>query len=137
MSRYPVTTVVGSYPMVHRTVNKSLKIAVEDQIRAGIELISDGQLRADMIHLFTDFLDGINDMLEVCGEIRWTKPITLDTFKKAKKIAEGRAYVKGIVTGPNTLLSSLKINENSPYDCLLYTSPSPRDLSTSRMPSSA
>ena len=24
-----------------------------------------------------------------------------------------------------------------PYDCLLYTSPSPRDLSTSRMPSSA
>ena len=30
--------------------------------------------------------------------------------------------------------------ENLPsvfYDCLLYTSPSPRDLSTSRMPSSA
>ena len=25
----------------------------------------------------------------------------------------------------------------SPYSCLLYTSPSPRDLSTSRMPSSA
>ena len=24
-----------------------------------------------------------------------------------------------------------------PYNCLLYTSPSPRDLSTSRMPSSA
>eukprot|EP00831_Metopus_contortus_P044215 TRINITY_DN35470_c0_g1_i1.p2 TRINITY_DN35470_c0_g1~~TRINITY_DN35470_c0_g1_i1.p2 ORF type:complete len:140 (-),score=9.47 TRINITY_DN35470_c0_g1_i1:23-442(-) len=26
---------------------------------------------------------------------------------------------------------------NEPYSCLLYTSPSPRDLSTSRMPSSA
>ena len=26
---------------------------------------------------------------------------------------------------------------NDPYGCLLYTSPSPRDLSTSRMPSSA
>ena len=26
---------------------------------------------------------------------------------------------------------------NRPYICLLYTSPSPRDLSTSRMPSSA
>ena len=25
----------------------------------------------------------------------------------------------------------------SPFPCLLYTSPSPRDLSTSRMPSSA
>ena len=27
--------------------------------------------------------------------------------------------------------------ENAAYPCLLYTSPSPRDLSTSRMPSSA
>ena len=27
--------------------------------------------------------------------------------------------------------------ERNPYACLLYTSPSPRDLSTSRMPSSA
>ena len=26
---------------------------------------------------------------------------------------------------------------DAPYTCLLYTSPSPRDLSTSRMPSSA
>ena len=28
-------------------------------------------------------------------------------------------------------------DQTSPYYCLLYTSPSPRDLSTSRMPSSA
>ena len=27
--------------------------------------------------------------------------------------------------------------ESKPFNCLLYTSPSPRDLSTSRMPSSA
>ena len=32
----------------------------------------------------------------------------------------------------------VKVNENSPlYDCLLYTSPSPRDVEESRMPSSA
>ena len=37
------------------------------------------------------------------------------------------------VTSPTfNLLNEYKIN-----DCLLYTSPSPRDLSTSRMPSSA
>ena len=30
-----------------------------------------------------------------------------------------------------------EINEDEVKDCLLYTSPSPRDLSTSRMPSSA
>ena len=29
------------------------------------------------------------------------------------------------------------LSECPPYSCLLYTSPSPRDLSTSRMPSSA
>ena len=29
------------------------------------------------------------------------------------------------------------ISTPNTYDCLLYTSPSPRDLSTSRMPSSA
>ena len=28
-------------------------------------------------------------------------------------------------------------SKDQPYYCLLYTSPSPRDLSTSRMPSSA
>ena len=33
--------------------------------------------------------------------------------------------------GPTTMVS------RQIYDCLLYTSPSPRDLSTSRMPSSA
>ena len=31
--------------------------------------------------------------------------------------------------------NSIKVERNTP--CLLYTSPSPRDLSTSRMPSSA
>ena len=35
-------------------------------------------------------------------------------------------------------LDELDCNHNDQYhDCLLYTSPSPRDLSTSRMPSSA
>ena len=34
-------------------------------------------------------------------------------------------------------LSKYIIDLGLPYTCLLYTSPSPRDLSTSRMPSSA
>ena len=35
------------------------------------------------------------------------------------------------------IASSVTINQSGNYTCLLYTSPSPRDLSTSRMPSSA
>ena len=34
-------------------------------------------------------------------------------------------------------LSVVEAEVGTPYICLLYTSPSPRDLSTSRMPSSA
>ena len=33
--------------------------------------------------------------------------------------------------------SEADLADGEVYDCLLYTSPSPRDLSTSRMPSSA
>ena len=53
--------------------------------------------------------------------------------------AGGHSY-----TGPDLTGESLKIfgpwmapEDESFRDCLLYTSPSPRDLSTSRMPSSA
>ena len=38
-------------------------------------------------------------------------------------------------SGKSTLANVLAGKED--YDCLLYTSPNPRDLSTSRMPSSA
>ena len=40
--------------------------------------------------------------------------------------------------GPNAFNGVIKMSSQDPYyTCLLYTSPSPRDLSTSRMPSSA
>ena len=45
-----------------------------------------------------------------------------------------------IVLGGDGTLTSIahSVDENTPVmGCLLYTSPSPRDLSTSRMPSSA
>ena len=42
--------------------------------------------------------------------------------------------IKGVIQGDLMFTNDVK-SEN--IDCLLYTSPSPRDLSTSRMPSSA
>ena len=48
---------------------------------------------------------------------------------------QGKVTYKPNIYNTYTILS---INGSSMYDsCLLYTSPSPRDLSTSRMPSSA
>ena len=39
--------------------------------------------------------------------------------------------------GYRTKIDKFSIDLSGYYNCLLYTSPSPRDLSTSRMPSSA
>ena len=46
-------------------------------------------------------------------------------------------YAKPILIDKERDIAVLAINERLMYTCLLYTSPSPRDLSTSRMPSSA
>ena len=48
------------------------------------------------------------------------------------RVAEGIAFVPQT----NNVFVSMTVEENLEI-CLLYTSPSPRDLSTSRMPSSA
>ena len=42
-----------------------------------------------------------------------------------------------VVLAPKGLSSEQLLESTRPMTCLLYTSPSPRDLSTSRMPSSA
>ena len=50
------------------------------------------------------------------------------------KTGATRAVIEGMVDG----LNDHRINDIGQFfACLLYTSPSPRDLSTSRMPSSA
>ena len=46
-------------------------------------------------------------------------------------------YTISEAPGKPLLIKEPKMPDLSGYTCLLYTSPSPRDLSTSRMPSSA
>ena len=71
------------------------------------------------------------------------------TFSKMKEImtaaSNGELTTEEKVDGQNLFLSYSipegkakgARNKGNLKDCLLYTSPSPRDLSTSRMPSSA
>ena len=62
--------------------------------------------------------------------------VIVDTIKE--KLGELSSWSGGMFIGLGVLiLFGSPILNLVAYACLLYTSPSPRDLSTSRMPSSA
>ena len=58
-----------------------------------------------------------------CYRLLQDEPFFAALSRKVEKIADPSIPTAGVWVNPNS--------------CLLYTSPSPRDLSTSRMPSSA
>ncbi|WP_083475411.1 methionine synthase [Methanogenium cariaci] len=109
------TTVVGSYPAVGSgglggalldPLKPARKTAVSDQITAGIDIISDGQVGRDMIALIADFLPGVKGQ-DVTGQIHPAgKPITLPGVKYA---LSRHPAVKGILTGPTTLAHGLAL----------------------------
>lgn len=108
------TTVVGSYPVTKGTglrsfldpLHAALETAVSEQIRAGIDIISTGQVRGDMIAAFTSQLPGIKGQT-VTGLVRTPqKPLTLADTKYA---LSRHPKVKGILTGPSTLSHALRI----------------------------
>jgi 5-methyltetrahydropteroyltriglutamate--homocysteine methyltransferase len=109
------TTVVGSYPVVKAGGLKSLfdplagavETAVADQVGAGIDIISDGQIRGDMIGAFTSKLPGCRDQ-EVIGKIQ---PASGSITAADTKYAISKfPKVKGIITGPSTLAHGLHIS---------------------------
>jgi 5-methyltetrahydropteroyltriglutamate--homocysteine methyltransferase len=108
------TTVVGSYPVVRSVgfrsildpMRSAVENAVDDQLKAGIDIISDGQVRGDMISVFTAKIPGVQGQI-VTGKVEAPlKPVTVaDT-----RIALNRhPKVKGIITGPSTLAHALRI----------------------------
>lgn len=109
------TTVVGSYPVVKGgglrglfdPLHAAVETAVADQLQAGIDIISDGQVRGDMIGAFTAKLPGIRDQ-QVIGKVQPADgPITVADTKYAVSKAP---KVKGIITGPSTLAHGLHIS---------------------------
>lgn len=108
------TTVVGSYPAVKskglgsmlNPYKDALEIAVTDQINAGIDIISTGQVRGDMVSTILTHLPGIKNQ-EVTGLIKPAAgPITAADTKYA---VSRHGKVKAMFAGPSTLAHSLKI----------------------------
>lgn len=92
---------------------------IEEQIRAGLDVVTDGQVRwHDPISHFAKELSGceVGGLLRffdtnfyfrqptIKGEVRWIKPIVAREFVFAKSVSP--APVKQVITGPYTLASS-------------------------------
>jgi 5-methyltetrahydropteroyltriglutamate--homocysteine methyltransferase len=108
------TTVVGSYPVVTGKgfsgildpFRDAVRTAVSDQLAAWIDIISDGQVRGDMVKIFTSRVPGVRGA-DVIGKISPPEgPITLGDTRYALTQA---SRVKGIITGPTTLSFALHI----------------------------
>jgi len=104
------TTVIGSYPLSYSELGKDAIVrSVSDQIDAGIQLVSDGQTRYDMIEYFARAIEGYSYETKsgIHGKIGKGSP---EIFLEDLEIAKGMApYVKGIITGPVTLVFSSEI----------------------------
>ena len=131
------TTVVGSYPKMpqaeraiklrksgqmseeefREAIKSAIREAVEDQLWAGIDIVSDGeQARDDMVVYFADRIRGFaagewvrvfdNEYFRkpvVVGKVEWVEPITVDLWEYASSVSAGRP-VKATLTGPYTML---------------------------------
>lgn len=104
------TTVLGSYPLSYNELGKDAIIrSVSDQIDAGIQLVSDGQTRYDMVEYFARAIEGYCHAAKsfINGKIGRGSP---EIFLEDLEIAKGMApHVKGIITGPVTLVFSSEI----------------------------
>jgi 5-methyltetrahydropteroyltriglutamate--homocysteine methyltransferase len=115
-----LTTVVGSYPTDGLPPRRAVHRAVEDQIAAGVELISDGQVRGDMIGSYVARIPGFHQLDDGSWEIedaldQPSGPIAAPDYLLAQRIAGERATVKGVVTGPVTLALATRVGPTAPY----------------------
>ena len=113
------TTVIGSYPYARMTPEEAIFRAVDEQVAAGVDVISDGQTRADMVGIFAKGIPGYDVQgrkYNVTGKITPpVMPITLSDLTLARERAAGRAKVKGIITGPTTMAHCAILAATAPY----------------------
>lgn len=132
------STVVGSFPAEESSPSnfkdkllnafgsydpfkQAIKDSVIAQLDAGVDIISDGQVRGDMVSIFTKYIPGMkieDGNTVIVSKIRNpTREISIDDMKYAKKvmkdyyggkIPDGKG-IKGIITGPNTIVHSSRI----------------------------
>lgn len=109
-----LTSVIGSYPLKYSELGAdAIRMSVQDQIDAGVDLVTDGQTRYDMIEYFARAIEGYSyeGKSVITGKIGHGRPEEFVTdFRLARSIAP---RVKGLITGPVTLVFSTRVK--APY----------------------
>lgn len=108
-------TVIGSFPKSSRPFEEALRETVELQLCYGIDLITDGEQRCNMIQYFDQIpgLQKFSNGLRIAGKIEPMKPEAIDTFYKIKDYRTIQSILKSLgketvktkitITGPITL----------------------------------
>lgn len=121
IQRQPLLTMaVGSYPTDGLPPRRAIQRAVEDQLIAGVDVISDGEPRGDMIATFASRIPGIRRADDGAWEVtdaldQPDSPIVAPDYALARELAARRAEVKGAVTGPVTMALALRVAPDAPY----------------------
>ena len=122
MINKPITTVIGSYPVnvdkqeimngyFNQEIvswNKCIESAVNDMLKAGIQMISDGQTRDPFVNIFYRKIGGcrIRERPEVFEKISYEGNIIIDDQKLVRgRLPKDRKLI-GLLAGPHTLSQS-------------------------------
>ena len=109
------TTVVGSFPKSNSSLENAIREIVDLQLSYGIDLITDGELRSNMIQYFEQIpgLERLGEGLRIVGKIEPMERDRIDEFYKIndyrrvksilKNLGKRNVKVKITITGPVTL----------------------------------
>jgi 5-methyltetrahydropteroyltriglutamate--homocysteine methyltransferase len=104
------TTVIGSHPLKYDQLGEDAILqSVQDQLDAGINLVSDGQTRFDMIEYFARAIEGytFDAKSYINGKIgRGIPDLFISDMEVARRLTP---HIKGTITGPVTLVFSSRI----------------------------
>jgi methionine synthase II (cobalamin-independent) len=109
VNRFMRTTTIGSFPPMGEDLERAIRNVTDLQRRFGIEILSDGEQRRDMIGYFSSSLPGLslhNKTSSVMGKILPMRNPEgfpkIDDFKFVKSIYP-ESEIKVSITGPVTL----------------------------------
>jgi len=119
------TTVIGSLPRLHEDIGKAIRLAVDLQVETGIDIVSDGEQRTDMLSYLSNSMQGLKvdgDKIYITGRIKPVENIE-ESFKivdclEAKRHIVEKGYsntLKISVSGPVTFGFSAALKSAGPY----------------------